>query len=147
MTLVELKKALLNKMKSIYPESAYRYYGVEVVEGYKKPSFFTQLKPVTLTPNNHNSTENVLTFYITYFQKQVDEVDMLKKVDELRALFGMYIMVGDRAADITNFDFDYAGNDKNILEVSFDLEFFGKIEPNNDAPLIEGVETTVEMEE
>ena len=69
MTLIELKKVLIEKMKTKYPESTYRYYGIQVVEGYQKPSFFTQLKPVTLDFSNRNSTENVLTFYITYFQK------------------------------------------------------------------------------
>lgn len=72
---------------------------------------------------------------------------MLRKVDELRELFGQYLMVGKRAVDISNFDFDYAGNDKNILEISFDLEFFGKIETKNTAPTITEVETKVEMEE
>lgn len=147
MTLIELKKALIEKMKTKYPESTYRYYGIEVVEGYQKPSFFTQLKPITLDFSNRNSTENVLTFYITYFQKEINEADMLRKVDELRELFGQYLMVGKRAVDISNFDFDYAGNDKNILEISFDLEFFGKIETKNTAPTITEVETKVEMEE
>ena len=122
MTLLELKKALIQKMQTLYPSTEYHYYGVEVVEGYVKPAFFTQLKPVTMDFANKNSTENVLAFYITYFQKQTDEVDMLRKVDGIRALFGKYLQVGDRAVDITDFSFDYVGNDRNILEISFDLE-------------------------
>lgn len=146
MTLLELKKALVQKMQTLYPSTEYRYYGVEVVEGYVKPAFFTQLKPVTMDFANKNSTENVLAFYITYFQKQTDEADMLRKVDGIRALFGQYLQVGGRAVDITDFSFDYVGNDRNILEVSFDLEFFGKLEQETGAELISAVETKVEME-
>lgn len=146
MTLLELKKALVQKMQTLYPSTEYRYYGVEVVEGYVKPAFFTQLKPVTMDFANKNSTENVLAFYITYFQKQTDEADMLRKVDGIRELFGRFIRVGDRAVDITDFSFDYVGNDRNILEVSFDLEFFGKLEQETGAELISAVETKVEME-
>lgn len=147
MTLLELKAALIRKLKTIYPDSMYRYYGVEVVEGYQKPSFFTQLKPVTLDFANKNATENVLTFYITYFQKEIDEVDMLRKVDEIKDLFGLYLRVGDRAVDISDFDFDYAGNDKNILEISFDLSFYGNIMKEEETELISEVQTNVEMEE
>ena len=147
MTLLDIKAALLQKLKSKYPPDQYHYYGLEVVEGYKKPSFFTQLKPVTLAFSNKNSTENVLTFYITYFQKEIDEVDMLRKVDEIRELFGMFLKVGERAMDISDFSFDYAGNDKNILEISFDLEFFGKLEHDTDAELITSVQSTIGLEE
>lgn len=146
MTLLELKKALIQKMQTLYPATEYRYYGIEVVEGYAKPAFFTQLKPVTMDSANKNSTENVLAFYITYFQKQTDEVDMLRKIDGIRELFGSFIRVGDRAVDITDFSFDYAGNDRNILEISFGLEFFGKLEQGTGAGLISAVETRLEME-
>lgn len=146
MTLLELKKALIQKMQTLYPSTEYRYYGVEVVEGYVKPAFFTQLKPITMDFANKNSTENVLTFYITYFQKQTDEADMLRKVDEIRELFGQYLQVCGRAVDITDFSFDYVGNDRNILEISFDLEFFGKLEHGTDAEIISAVETRIEME-
>ena len=146
MTLLELKKALIQKMQTLYPATEYRYYGIEVVEGYAKPAFFTQLKPVTMDSANKNSTENVLAFYITYFRKQTDEVDMLRKIDGIRELFGSFIRVGDRAVDITDFSFDYVGNDRNILEVSFDLEFFGKLEQEADAEMIGAVITTTEIQ-
>ena len=72
---------------------------------------------------------------------------MLRKVDEIRELFGMFLKVGERAMDISDFSFDYAGNDKNILEISFDLEFFGKLEHDTDAELITSVQSTIGLEE
>ena len=146
MTFFELKKTLIQKMQTLYPATEYRYYGVEVVEGYAKPAFFTQLKPITMDFANRNSTENVLAFYITYFQKQVDEADMLRKIDGIRELFGSFIRVGDRAVDVSGFSFDYEGNDRNILEVSFDLEFFGKLEREVDAEMIGAVVTATEIQ-
>ena len=146
MTFFELKKTLIQKMQTLYPATESRSYGVEVVEGYAKPAFFTQLKPITMDFANRNSTENVLAFYITYFQKQVDEADMLRKIDGIRELFGSFIRVGDRAVDVSGFSFDYAGNDRNILEVSFDLEFFGKLEREVDAEMIGAVVTATEIQ-
>ena len=116
------------------------------MEGYAKPVSYTQLKPVTMDSANKSSTENVRAFYITCCQKQTDEVEMLRKIDGIRELIGSFIRVGDRAVDITDFSFDYVGNDRNILEVSFDLEFFGKLEREADAEMIGAVITTTEIQ-
>ena len=71
---------------------------------------------------------------------------MLRKIDGIRELFGSFIRVGDRAVDVSGFSFDYAGNDRNILEVSFDLEFFGKLEREVDAEMIGAVVTATEIQ-
>lgn len=146
MTLVELKKGLIKRMQTRYPPDMYRYYGIEVVEGYVRPAFFTQLRPVSMEDANLNSTENILTFYINYFQKRPDEADILRKVDEIRKLFRHCVKIGDRAVDISGFSYDFIGSDKNILEISFDLSFFGKWEKESTETLMESVLANTSLE-
>ncbi len=144
MTLAELKKALIGKLKELYPDGQYKYYGIEVKEGYKRPSFFTKLEPVDTERVSHNTNHTRCTFYITYFQEDCNEEDILQKADEIQGLFGGFAMVGKRAADVTGFHFDMVGRDKDIMEISIDIEFFSRIEREEEGGLMGSL--SVEME-
>ena len=128
MTLTELKKAMVGQLKSLYPEGQYKYYGVEVKEGYKRPCFFTKLEPVDTERVTCNTDLTRCTFYITYLQQLCDEADILQKADGIRKLFGGYVRVGERAADVTGFHFGMVGNGRDIMEISIDIEFFSRVE-------------------
>lgn len=52
----------------------------------------------------------------------------MQKADGIRKLFGGYVRVGERAADVTGFHFDMVGNDGDTMEISIDIEFFDRIE-------------------
>lgn len=145
--LVQLKKRLHDLMKEEFPESEYKYYGIEVTQGYEVPAFFTQLKPVTIEANNNNTKRNVYTFYINYFQKEADEVDTFEKVEVLKNVFGNYVKVGERAVDVSNYSYDYVGQDNNILEISFDLEWSENTMKPKTEPVMSSVLLCKEMEE
>ena len=147
MTLAELKKGLLSHMMTIFPKDRYKYYSMDVIEGYDRPCFFTQLKPVDTAPHNYNSRNNVLTFDINYFSEEVDELEMLTVVDQLRDLFGLAVKIGDRAVKVDNFEWDFVGTDRNILEVSIDVQWSDKIEHAETDDIVESVETNTRMEE
>jgi hypothetical protein len=80
-------------------------------------------------------------------QGKLDEADMLDKVEEIRNLFGQYVKINDRAVDVTEFDFDYVGTDRNILEISLDIEWFDKIEHETHEQAMESLVFFKEMEE
>ncbi|MDY4028107.1 MAG: hypothetical protein SOY46_02430 [Butyrivibrio crossotus] len=145
--LVQLKKRLHDLMKEEFPASEYKYYGIEVTQGYEVPAFFTQLKPVTIEANNNNTKRNVYTFYINYFQKEADEVDTFEKVEVLKNVFGNYVKVGERAVDVSNYSYDYVGQDNNILEISFDLEWSENTMKPKTEPVMSSVLLCKEMEE
>ena len=145
MTLTELKGGLLALLKTIYPK--YKYYSAAVVEGYDRPCFFTQLKPVDMGTENYNSRKNRMIFYITYMPKRVDEAESLCMIQEMRDLFGMYVKIGGRVVYVESFDWNFIGTDRNILEMSVELYWLDRIEHNTDAPVIEQVVTSKEMEE
>ena len=84
MTVTEVKRGLLLKMQEAFPKETYKYYAMEVKEGFTRPSFFTQLKPVSMEPCNYNSRSNQAAFYITYFQKTIDEAEALDRKKHCR---------------------------------------------------------------
>ena len=147
MTLAELKKGLLSQMMTIFPVDKYKYYSMDVIEGYVRPCFFTSLKPVDTAPLNYNSRNNILTFDINYFPEEVDEMEMLTIADQLRDLFGLAVRIGDRAVKVDNFEWDFVGTNKNILEVSLDIQWVDKIERAETEDIASSVETNTRMEE
>ena len=60
MTILEVKKGLIDKMKTVFTEDKFEYYGFDVKEGYKRPCFFTQIKPVDISPLNYNSKKKLI---------------------------------------------------------------------------------------
>ena len=147
MTLSELKKGLLSLMQTIYPETEYKYYGMDVSEGFERPSFFTQIKPVEMDPNNYNSRNNRVTFFIDYMQEIVDEVDALDKIQQIRDSFGLVVKIGDRAVKVVSYDYDFIGTERNIPEISIDLEWMDRIDHTENLPLMESAEINQEMME
>jgi hypothetical protein len=147
MTLKELKAGLLALLQTKYPADQYHYYSMAVVEGYERPCFFTQIKPVTAEPRNHNSRLNQATLYINILQEEVNEAEMLDMIGDIRDLFGLYVQVNDRAVDVTGFDWDFVGTDRNIPELSIDLEWMDAIEHKVTEPVMESVDFTTKLEE
>lgn len=146
MTLKEVKAGLLDLMKTIFPAQStempdgagYHYYSMAVSEGMKRPCFFTQLKPVDMSSVNYNTRNNDMTFYITYFQEEIDEEDMLDVIQSLRDLFGLDVKIGDRYIKVSDFSWDFVGTERNVLEISVSLNWMDEIEHNrNTQPLME----------
>lgn len=117
-----------------------------VVENYERPCFFTQLLPVDMRPENYNSRRNEVVFYITILLDEADEARMLDMIQRIRDLFGLNVMIGDKSVNVTDFDWNYAGTDRNIPELSVSLEWLDRIEHKNDAPVVERVITNNEVE-
>ena len=147
MNLVELKTGIVSLMKKKYPSPEYKYYSKVVIESYDRPSFFLRLAPIQNSRETTNFRSKQFVLYITYLQPILDEVDMLTKVDEIEELFGNYIQIGDRAIDVTEFDFDYLGSDRNILEISINLEWMDRIKKTETEDLMESVSMKREMED
>ena len=145
MKLTEVKKALLELLKSEFPE--FKLYSSAVIEAYDRPCFFTQLKPIEVSPSNYNSMLNKMAFYITFLQKSMDEVEALKVIEKLKDIFGLFVKVGSRAVDVTGFDWDYVGLDRNIPQITVNLEWLTKISHPDNSEIIENVEISKKVED
>lgn len=117
-----------------------------VVENYERPCFFTQLLPVDMRPENYNSRKNEVVFYITILLEKADEARILDMIQRIRDLFGLNVMVRDKSVDVTDFDWNYTGKDRNIPGISVSLMWFDRIEHKNSAPVVEQVVTNNEVE-
>ena len=137
MTLLEVKKGLLAKMKEAFPASKYKYYSTAVSEGFQRPCFFTQLKPTDTSPRNYNSRNMQATLYITFFQRSVDEAESLEIIQKIQDIFGLYVKINNRVIHVTNMDWDFIGKENNIPEIRIDLLWGEKIEHKNNLPVME----------
>lgn len=147
MTFVELKSSLLGLMKKEFPETEYRYYSMVTEEDFERPSFFTFLQPIEISAENYNTIHHQVAFCIDYRQERLDEEDILNKVYLLEQLFGLNVLVGERAVDITSYTWDYIGAGKNIAQITVNLEWSEKIERKLNTALMSGIKTKMEMEE
>lgn len=125
--LTELKKGMIAVLRELYPKG-YKFYGNEVVEGYDKPSFFTQLIPVTMENVTQHTTNNTMLFVITYFQKNKDEADNFKKITEIRKAFGLKVEIADRQINVEEMDFQFIGEEGNILQIQVTINYIDDME-------------------
>ena len=134
MTYSEVKAGLNAKLQTIFPMvtedplvQTYEYYGLEVVEGYTRPCFFTRLETGESRPINKYALYHRLTYSILYLPAEINEIDIMQKVDEIRNLFelGCYIQTATetRYVDCVGFDWGYGGAEQDILEISIEIEY------------------------
>lgn len=117
----EIKTAVNQLLRSKYRN--YKIYGKEIKEGYTAPAFFTEI----LDKGSKSETKNFATggfaLKITYFQKEKNELDQLKKVDEIKDLFGLIFLVGERQLTVGEYSYDYVGEYSDILQISVDINY------------------------
>lgn len=126
--LVDIYKSVNGLLFSKYPKDKYKIYGHEVVEGFDTPSFFVDLVPRAISNESVNFTKNAYTIMITYFQPKANEIDNLIKADEIKMLFGYKLTINDRKIPITDFTYDFAGKNRNVLQISVDIEYLEDVE-------------------
>lgn len=123
------------------------YYSMAVTEDYDRPCFFTQVKPVDMSPANYNAVKKQVLFYITYLQSEVDEAEIYRVIDTVRDLFGLYIIVGGRAVKVGAFDYDFIGSDRNVAEISIELSWHDRIVRDEEYDIMETLELDQGLEE
>ena len=136
-TMTQLKRALNNCLREKF--SKIKIYGNEVIDGYKTPAFFTEILPGGFEHETKNYGSNEIIFKITYFQTKVDEADQLRVVDELQELFWLKFECLWRKLNITKFEYDYAGKEHNILQVSISINWYDNTARKEDADITENI--------
>lgn len=122
MKFFEIKKAVNQLLKEHYPKMG--LYGKEIREGYQVPCFFTEIIDNGSRAESKNFSRGSFTIKITYFQSKKNELDQLKKIDELKELFELVFLVGNRHLVIQEFSYDYIGEYSDILQVSVDISYY-----------------------
>lgn len=112
-----------------------KIYGIEIKEGYKTPAFFTEILDKGSKAETRNFAKGGFTVKITYFQKAKNELDQLKKVDEIKDLFGLIFFVGERRLTVGEYSHDYIGEYSDILQISIDIDYKENIKKEDTAPI------------
>lgn len=99
----------------------YPVYGQETLDGYKRPSFFTELLPRTWHRVNKNIIECGLTYKITFLETTHNEALCLSIVDVISSLYGWTIKAADKVWLCDNIDYQYIGQENDILQVTIDF--------------------------
>jgi hypothetical protein len=156
-----IKEKLTSLLLAKYP--TYKVYGVEVAQGYTKPSFFVDVRLISLGDGTINIVKKNFRVHIIYFQKEINEADQYAKYEEIAELLiadskknpkkKMCLNIKDEDYDrfipVTDFSYDYVGNDTNILSINFSLQFFDFKNIEDTEPTMEEVDLNkiIEMEE
>lgn len=154
----EIKAGLNKILQTAYPTvsddptvKTYEYYGLEVYEGYTCPCFFTRLETGESRPENKSTLYHRLTFSIMYIPEEVDEIDLMEKVDTIRGLFETAVEIDtgteQRWIDCKGFDWGFGGTDRDILEMSVDVEYLTDIRKPETAELMKDAKIKLEVNE
>lgn len=152
------QKDILEEINHLLKEKyGYKVYGIEVSEGYKKPSFFVDLRLTGQTDESANMVRQSYNVSIVYFQRNVNEIDCLDKAEGIRQCLiskdvkntkkKMMLKVKDRYISVEGFETGYIGRNNNILQINFDLAFTTLNQPAQEGELIKAVKVNQEMEE
>ncbi|MDR1700308.1 MAG: hypothetical protein LBR68_03875 [Lachnoclostridium sp.] len=130
-----------------YP--AIKIYGKEISDGYQTPCFFTILLQKPYSYETRNYANGGFTVKIMYFQEKKNEYDMLKKVDEIKALFGMTLKVGERSVLIDEYEHEFIGQKLDIVQINMDYLYNENIHVPDTEEVADGFIFTLinEMEE
>lgn len=101
-------------------------YGNETVDLAVPPYFFVECVPIASTHHTRNLVRRQCTVFITYMPKVLDQVDNLKKTDEIFEALGMVLVVGDRRLLVIDYSHEYIGESNNIIQISFNLDWWEK---------------------
>lgn len=122
MDFIDIKKAINTALKTSFPEIDIN--AGEIKEGFKRPSFFTQIIPVLREFETQCYTSNKVLVVVNYFPKKNVELDSLKMMNSLQQTFGMTLKVGNRVLTLQNIRSSIVDE---IVQFKFDLDYLENI--------------------
>ncbi|MCQ4637673.1 hypothetical protein NE619_13145 [Anaerovorax odorimutans] len=151
--LTDVKIALNDLLRKTY---GYKIHGMEITEGYERPSFFVDVRQTNASDINANYLKKAFYITITYFQEIRSEADNLKKVQEIEELLRpndlknkkrlLRLKVGNRYLPVSGYGSNYIGTNSDILQIEFNVEFQERKEESEDAPYMEDVTIKQKLE-
>lgn len=136
----DLLKALNGRLKETYP--AINRYGSSTTDGWAKPYFFTECVPGLLNYKTKNIVQRSCSLKITYFQEEPDELEQLEVAAGIRKMLGMKFYAAERRLEVKNYTHDFVGEYNNIMQITFDLEWFENVSGPSEEGLAEAVNIT-----
>jgi hypothetical protein len=143
--LKSIKNAYIKILKKQCPEIK-KIYSIEVEEGYKTPSFFVRIIPLIFRERATISiVKSQCMIETTFFQKEKNESQQLEIAEKIREGIGDYIEVCEEKLRVMDAEIGYTGKAQNIMQFTFNIEFYEDIRQIATEPPIENVSIKEEM--
>ena len=143
--LKSIKNAYIKILKKQCPEIK-KIKSIEVEEGYKPPSFFVRIIPLIFRERATISiVKSQCMIETTFFQKDKDESQQLEIAEKIREGIGDYIEVCEEKLRVMDTELGYTGKAQNIMQFTFNLEFYEDIRQIATEPKIKGVRVKEEI--
>lgn len=126
-------------------------YGNDTLDGYERPSFFTEILPFPRVKTGRYITRHGFTFKITYFEETHDEAHCLDVYNTICQAFEPFVImeVDGRRRRLMVEDTEMAWIDEHADILQVTINFYGITELGgytDDNPMMESVEVDIESE-
>ena len=118
----DIAKAVTMVIKGVFPKIS--IYGDEVREGYKTPSFFVGIMPVSSINHTKAIKEEQLLITVSYFSNTTESLKNFNVMQELKVAFGQMLSVDNRKFTIEEMNTEKVGEDGDIYQLTFDINYY-----------------------
>ena len=118
----DIAKAVTMVIKKAFP--GVPIYGDEVREGYKTPSFFIGIMPVSSINHTKSIKEEQLLITVSYFSNTTESLKNYRVMQELKTAFGQVLSVDNRKFTIQETNTEKVGEDGDIYQFTFDINYY-----------------------
>lgn len=132
-TLKEIRNGVCTALQYAYPKI--NIYGVNTVEGYRKPSFFVYVTQ-TFSEATANAVHKNVEIEIDYIQKKPNEIEALEFFDKMESIFSHKLKTENRQLTTDNLNSFFDGENMNIPCFSFEVEFWSAIDKKDNSALM-----------
>ena len=129
----DVAKAVTMVIKEAFPNVP--IYGDEVREGYKTPSFFIGIMPVSSINHTKSIKEEQLLITVSYFSHTTESLKNYKVMQELKVAFGQVLSVDNRKFTIEEMNTEKVGEDGDIYQLTFDINYYELVSTDSDSEL------------
>lgn len=126
-------------LKQKYPEIT--RYGNDTVDKAVPPYFFVECVPAGMDRQTKNMLHKSCSVLITYVQRVPDQLDNLEKAEEIGELLGMTVRIRDRELLVLRYSHEYIGDQNNILQISFGLDWWEDTRKSDTEEIMEHLHT------
>lgn len=102
-------------------------YGTDTLDGYARPSFFTEIIPHSRRKTSPYLTQIGFTYRITYFEETHDEAHCLDVYEAICSAFGHAVKVKGHVRVVVS-DIDMSWIDENADKLQVTISFYDAVE-------------------
>lgn len=126
-TIQDVKVACNTALRNAFADEEIKIYGNDTLDGYTRPSFFTEVLTHGRQKGSPYLTQIGFSFRITYFEEMHDEAHCLEVYEKICKAFEPAIKVKGRVRLIVN-SIDYSWIDENADKLQVVISFLDSIE-------------------